>query len=151
MKYGKTFFGYKNHVSVDVKYKLIRGYAVTDAAVHDSNVFEELLTDNTSRNIWADSAYRSEKRLARLHEDGFREHIQRKGSRHHKLTEGEQQGNKTRSRIRSRIEHVFGVQAQKAGNLILRTIGIARARAKIGLRNLAYNMDRAGMLLASTG
>ena len=147
-KNGKTFFGYKNHVSVDVKYKLIRNYAVTNAALHDSNVFETLLSDNTSKDIWADSAYRSEERLERLQEEDFREHIQRKGCRQRKLTESEQRGNRTRSRIRSRVEHVFGVQAQKAGNLILRTIGIVRARAKIGLRNLAYNMDRVGMLLA---
>jgi IS5 family transposase len=150
-KNGKTFFGYKNHVSVDVKYKLIRNYEVTDAAQHDSNVFETILSENTSKDIWADSAYRSEERLNRLKEDGFREHIQRKGCRHRKLTEIEQRGNRTRARIRSRIEHIFGVQAQKAGNLILRTIGMVRARAKIGLRNLAYNMDRMGMLLASSG
>ena len=150
-KNGKTFFGYKNHVSVDVKYKLIRNYEVTDSAQHDSNVFETILSENTSKDIWADSAYRSEERLNRLKEDGFREHIQRKGCRHRKLTESEQRGNRTRARIRSRIEHIFGVQAQKAGNLILRTIGIVRARAKIGLRNLAYNMDRMGMLLASSG
>jgi IS5 family transposase len=150
-KNGKTFFGYKNHVSVDVKYKLIRNYAVTDASLHDSNVFEEILSDNTSKDIWADSAYRSKERLKGLKGDGFREHIQRKGCRQRKLTESEQRVNRTRSRVRSRVEHVFGVQAQKAGNLILRTIGIARARAKIGLRNLAYNMDRVGMLLASSG
>ena len=150
-KNGKTFFGYKNHVSVDVKYKLIRNYEVTDSAQHDSNVFETILSENTSKDIWADSAYRSEERLDRLKEDGFREHIQRKGCRHRKLTESEQRGNRTRARIRSRIEHVFGVQAQKAGNLILRTIGIVRARAQIGLRNLAYNMDRMGMLLVSSG
>jgi IS5 family transposase len=150
-KNGKTFFGYKNHVSVDVKYKLIRNYEVTDAAQHDSNVFETILSENTSKDIWADSAYRSEERLNRLQEDGFREHIQRKGCRHRKLTESEQRGNRTRARIRSRIEHVFGVQTQKAGNLILRTMGVVRARAKIGLRNLAYNMDRMGMLLASSG
>ena len=150
-KNGKTFFGYKNHVSIDVKYKLIRNYEVTDAAQHDSNVFETILSDNTSKDIWADSAYRSEERLNRLKEDGFREHIQRKGCRHRKLTESEQRGNRTRARVRSRIEHIFGVQAQKAGNLILRTIGSVRARAKIGLRNLAYNMDRMGMLLTSSG
>ena len=148
-KNGKTFYGYKNHLSVDVKHKLIRSYSVTDAALHDSQVFEQLLTDNTSKDIWADSAYRSEKRLENLAEQGFREHVQRKSSRHRKLTSTELEGNRTRSRVRSRVEHVFGVQAQKAGNLILRTIGIARAKAKIGLRNLAYNIDRAGLLLTA--
>ena len=150
-KNGKSFYGYKNHVSVDVKHKLIRSYAVTDAALHDSNVFEQLLVDNTSKDVWADSAYRSADRLKRLSQDGFREHIQRKGSRNRPLTPREQEGNRTRSRIRSRIEHIFGVQAQRAGNLLLRTIGITRARAKIGLRNLAYNIDRMGMLLAAKG
>jgi IS5 family transposase len=148
-KNGKAFYGYKNHISVDVKHKLIRSYAVTNAAQNDSQVFEQILSDNTSKSIWADSAYRSTDRLERLAKDGFREHIQRKGSRHRKLTPREQEGNRTRSSIRSRIEHVFGVQAQKAGDLLLRTIGIARARAKIGLRNLAYNIDRMGMLLAA--
>ena len=75
-KNGKTFFGYKNHIAVDVKHKLIRGYTVTDAADHDSNVFEELLDGkNTSRDVWADSAYRSKEKLEHLQEEGYREHI----------------------------------------------------------------------------
>lgn len=36
------------------------------------------------------------------------------------------------------------MQAQRAGDLLLRTVGVIRARAKIGLRNLAYNLDRMG-------
>jgi len=149
-KNGKTFFGYKNHISVDVKHKLIRGYEVTDASVHDSNVFEELLDpNNSSRDVWADSAYRSEDKLQKLETSGFREHLQRKGCRGKKLTEREKCGNHTRSKIRSRVEHIFGVQTQRAKSLILRTIGLVRARAKIGLRNLAYNIDRyAGLTTA---
>lgn len=149
-KNGKTYYGYKNHISVDVKHKLIRSYAVTDAAQHDSKVFDEILAENTSMDVWADSAYRSAERVMELSANNYREHIQRKGSRHRKLTEREQDGNRSRAKIRCRIEHVFGVQAQKAGNLLLRTIGIVRARAKIGLRNLAYNIDRMGMLLATS-
>lgn len=146
-KNGKNFFGYKNHISVDVKYKLIRRYHVTSANVHDSNIFDELLDPgNTSRDVWADSAYRSEDAIGRLKENGYREHLQRKGSRNHKLTKLEQRGNRTRSKIRSRVEHIFGIQAQRAGNVILRGIGIIRASTKIGLRNLAYNLDRYGTL-----
>ena len=143
-KNGKSLYGYRNHISVDVKHKMIRGYTVTNAAVHDSKVFDQLLSTNTSKDVWAD-------RLERLTKDGFREHIQRKGSRCHPLTPREQEGNRTRSGIRSRIEHIFDVQAQRAGNLLLRTIGIGRAWAKIGLRNLAYNIDRIGMLPATRG
>jgi IS5 family transposase len=148
-KNGKNSFGYKNHVAVDVKHKLIRGYEVTPAAVHDSNVFEDLLdAANTSRDVWADAAYRSEERVRQLRKTGYREHLQRKGCRHRKLTAWEQQGNRTRAKVRARVEHIFGIQAQRAGNLVVRTIGIIRARAKIGLRNLAYNLDRYGTLVA---
>lgn len=142
-KNGQNYYGYKNHINVDVKHKLIRDYEVTPASVHDSQVFEELLDkDNSSRDVWADSAYRSEEKLQELKRRKYREHLQRKGCKHKKLTGRETQGNRTRSRIRSRVEHVFGVQAMRAGNLILRAIGLIRAKAKIGLRNLAYNLDR---------
>ena len=77
-KNGKTFYGYKNHVQVDVKEKFIRDYDVTNASVHDSNVFEKLLDEtNSSRAVWADSAYRSAQKLANLKAAHFREHIQR--------------------------------------------------------------------------
>lgn len=145
-KNSKSYFGYKNHIGVDVKHKLIRKYQVTSAEVHDSQVFEELLSPNTSRDLWADSAYRSADRLEWLGKNEYREHVQRKGTRNHPLSSWEQQGNRTRSRIRSRVEHIFGIQAQRAGNLILRGVGIVRAKAKIGLRNLAYNLDRYGTL-----
>ncbi|MCK5681982.1 IS5 family transposase [bacterium] len=149
-KNNKTFFGYKNHVNVDVKNKFIRDYEVTSASVHDSNVFESILDErNTSKDVWADSAYRSKDKLDFLKEQSYRGHLQRKGCRNKKLTEWEKQGNHTRSKIRSRVEHIFGAQTQKAGNLILRSIGSARASVKIGLRNLAYNMDRYRILATS--
>jgi IS5 family transposase len=148
----KHAYGYKNHISIDADNKFIRDYVVTDAAVHDSQVFVELLDEsNTSRDVWADSAYRSKDNLTDLEARGYREHIQRKGCKHRKLTNWEKQGNRTRSRTRCRIEHVFGIQVQIAGDLILRTIGKARAEVKIGLRNLAYNMHRLGKCMTATG
>jgi len=132
-----------------VKNKLIRSYGVTDASVHDSQVFGDLLDEgNRSKDVYTDSAYRSEETLEMLRKEGYREHLQRKGCRNRKLTRWEKQGNHTRSKIRSRVEHVFGVQAMMAGDLLLRTIGLARAWVKIGLRNLAYNMFRYQTLLA---
>ncbi len=146
-KNGKTYYGYKNHVEIDVEHKLIREFEVTPAATHDSQIFEKPLDEtNTSRDVWADSAYRSQEKLDALAQMGFREHLQRKGCRHKKLTECEKCGNHTRSKIRSRVEHVFGVQTQRAGRLIVRAIGLIRATTKIGLRNLAYNIDRFRLL-----
>ena len=52
----------------------------------------------------------------------------------------------TAKRTRARVEHVFGAQQTSPGGRIIRTIGIARAKAKIGLQNLAYNIRRLVML-----
>lgn len=145
-------YGYKNHIEIDVKYKFIREYEVTDASVHDSNIFEELLDPtNTSADVYADSAYRSRKSLQLLREYNYREHLQRKGCRSHKLSDREKQGNNTRSRVRSRVEHIFGVMAQKTKRTVLRGIGYLRIKGKIGLRNLAFNIDRYGTLCPSHG
>jgi IS5 family transposase len=72
--------------------------------------------------------------------------IHRKGYRNRPLSKREQQGNKTLSKVRARIEHVFGVQTNDKGGTLVRAIGIARATARIGLKNLAYNMRRAVQL-----
>lgn len=151
-KNGVNHYGYKNHVCVDAKHKLIRHWGVTDAAVHDSRIFEELLDeDNTCRAVWTDSAYRTPDNLETLEDWGLREHVQRKGVRGRPLSAREKRGNRTRSKVRSRVEHVFGVQAMRAKVLVVRTIGIVRARCKIGLRNLAYNLDRYGTLRTAEG
>ena len=50
-------------------------------------------------------------------------------------------GNNAKSKIRSRVEHVFAEQKDRMG-LFIGTIGIARATAKIGMANLVYNIKR---------
>jgi len=142
-KHGRSFFGYKNHVNADAKHKLIRHYAVTDAAVHDSQELEGLLdTGNTCNDVFADSAYRSAEIEARLRASGYNSRIHRRGRRNHPLSLAQVRVNHAKSRIRARIEHVFGAQQNAPGGRIVRTIGIVRARAKIGLQNLAYNIRR---------
>ena len=142
-KHGRSFFGYKNHVNADAKHKLIRHYAVTDAAVHDSQELDGLLdTGNTCNDVFADSAYRSTKIEGRLRASGFKSRIHRRATRNHPLSNAQLKANRNRSKIRARIEHVFGAQESSPGGRIVRTIGIVRARAKIGLQNLAYNIRR---------
>ena len=146
-KHGKSHYGYKNHVNVDRRHKLIRRYKVTDASVHDSQALDDVLDDdNTASDVWADSAYRSAEIEAKLGERGLKSRIHRKAHRNHPLTRREQQGNRTRSQVRARVEHVFGAQTNDMGGTLVRSIGIARAKARIGLKNLAYNMRRAVQL-----
>src|SRR5674476_332045 len=142
-KHGKSFYGYKNHVNADAKHKLIRQYDVTDASVHDSQKFDGLLNKtNTSADVYADSAYRSAETEAKLKVRGLRSQIQQRASRNHPLSKAQENANRKKSKIRARVEHVFGAQQTSPGGRIIRTIGIARAKAKIGLQNLAYNIRR---------
>ena len=81
-------------------------------------------------------------RRAQLADRGLKSRIHRKAPRVRPLTEREKRSNKTRSRVRSRVEHIFGDQQNGMGGTVVRTIGLARAKTKIGLKNLAYNMRR---------
>lgn len=148
-KNGKNFFGYKNHADADVKHKLIRAYDVTPASVHDSNIFESLLTENSDPSVYADSAYMLEERIARLTapDSPWLPCIHEKGHAKHALSESQRMANRERSRHRVRVEHIFGAQWQMSGKQLLRGIGIARAKVKIGLRNLAYNLARYASLV----
>ena len=138
-KHGKSFFGYKNHVNVDRRHKLIRRYAVTDAAEHDSRQLDGLLRQgNTSRDVFGDSAYRSAATEARLKAQGFRSRIHVRATRGHPLSKAKAAANRAKSRIRARIEHVFGAQETAPGGRLVRTIGIVRARLKIGTQNFVY-------------
>jgi transposase, IS5 family len=142
-RHGRSFFGYKNHVNADAKHKLIRRYEVTDAAVHDSQKLDELLTKgNTSADVFGDSAYRSREVEERLRAGGFKSRIHVRATRKRSLSEAQANANRNRSKIRARVEHVFAAQQTALGGRIVRTIGIVRARAKIGLQNLAYNIRR---------
>ena len=99
----------------------------------------------------ADSAYRSAETEARLAEHGLRSRIHRKARRNRPLSQREQQGNKSRSKIRARVEHVFGALTNDMGGTLVRSIGIARAKTRIGLKNMAYNMRRMVYLAGVTG
>jgi len=142
-KHGKSHYGYKNHINVDAEHKLMRDYAVTPANVHDSRVFDALLDpDNADPEVWADSAYRSEETEAALAQAGYVSHIQEKGQAGTPLSDEQHRHNRQRSRIRARVEPVFGFQENSLGGKRVRTLGLARARMKIGLMNLAYNLCR---------
>jgi len=142
-KHGKSFFGYKNHVNADARHKLIRQYEVTDASVHDSQQFDGLVNQsNTSRDVYADSAYRSAETERKLRARGLRSRIHQRASRGHALSKAQENTNRQRSKVRVRVEHVFGAQQNSLDGRIVRTIGIVRAKAKIGLQNLVYNIRR---------
>jgi hypothetical protein len=67
--------------------------------------------------------------------------VHEKGARGRPLDEKQKEMNKARSEVRARVEHIFGDQTTAMGAKVVRTIGLARARFKIGMMNLGYNMQ----------
>jgi transposase, IS5 family len=135
-------FGYKNHVSIDRAFGLIRNWTATHAAAHDGARLEAVLDrSNTASDVWADTAYRSAKNEEMLARRGLVSRIHRKKPKGKPMPERTRIANAQKSKVRSTVEHVFAHQKGLMG-LFVRTIGITRAQVKIGLANLAYNMRR---------
>lgn len=142
-KNNENFYGYKNHIKVDGQSKLIDDYCVTTASVHDSIGGVDLLDKkDKGQRLHADSAYTGEafdkavsktKMINKIHEKGYRNKV---------LTKRQIKSNHQKSKIRVRVEHVFGFLHQSTGGIFIRTVGKARAAIKIGLMNLGYNLFR---------
>ena len=142
-KNGEKHFGYKDHVKVDSDSKMIVDFSVTDAAVHDSQAIVDLI-DDKDNVLNADSAYTGKE----LH-DKIREknpdiilNIHEKGYRNKPLSEEQKASNKEKSKVRARVEHVFGHMTNSMGGMTTRVIGIDRTTCVITLKNLAYNLSR---------
>lgn len=146
-KNNQSYYGYKNHAKVDLRSKLILKSKTTSAEVHDSQVFEELL-DERDRAVLADSAYHSDEREKHVLEKiGADEYLMRKACRGRPLSEQEKMTNHVISRMRVRVEHVFGRMAQMGADYC-RSIGLRRATSHNHLANLIYNLDRYRVLMS---
>jgi len=142
-KNNANFYGYKNHIKSDAKTKLIEEFEVTNASVHDSQVIEKLLTEkDEGQELYADSAYRSDDQDKVYKKKRVISKVHEKGYRNKPLTEEQKVKNKERSKTRARVEHVFGFVENSMHGSFIRTIGIVRAKAKIGMMNLTYNICR---------
>ena len=126
-KGNETHYGYKDHVKVDAESKLILDYAVTPANVHDSNEFEMFFNEKDKVG-YADSAYAGKKLPEHV-----RNEICEKGYRNTLLTKEQKEDNRRKSKIRCRIEHVFGLMTTSMNGLTVRSIGLRRATFNIGL------------------
>lgn len=139
----QNYYGYKNHVGVDVKHKIIRNYIITPANTADINCLNGLLdTNNSDKKVWADSAYFSAEIEQQLQENGYESRIISRNKKHLGQYSERARENTRRSKIRVRVEHVFGFISNTIGAKIVRGIGIVRMRAKLGLINLVYNIRR---------
>jgi len=124
-KGNQWFFGMKAHIGVDSKTKLIHSVAATAANVHDSVVIGDLLHGEETR-VWGDSAYAGKQDEIAEHAPNARDFTNKKGGRNRPLTEEERATNRTKSRVRAKVEHAFGVMKRQFGFTKVRYRGLAK-------------------------
>jgi IS5 family transposase len=139
----ENHYGYKDHAKIDNKSKLIDTYEVTSAEVHDSQPSEALIREeDNGQDFYADSAYTGDTIDTMLKSKGLTPKIIERAYRNKPLTDEQKANNKEKSKVRCRVEHVFGFVTQNMGDFCMRCIGFTRAKGIIGLTNLLYNMCR---------
>lgn len=142
----QTFYGYKNHVNVDLESKLVVRAEVTDASVHDSQALDAVTREGDGPT-WLDAGYTGPACADVLKRKKITGHVCEKGARNRPLTRKQKRANRTKSRKRSRVEHVFGFMTGSMHAMYKRYIGYARNRASIIFCNLVYNMARAEQIV----
>lgn len=138
-------YGYKGHVSTTKK-GLICKTKMTSADVHDSQVFESLLDEDTTK-AYADKAYPSKDRRQRLKDAGIKDGILYKKPKGKPLDPHLQHLNKIHSRIRSTIERTFAHLKDIFGLRTARYIGWDKNQVHLDLLPIAYNLKRSIRLI----
>jgi IS5 family transposase len=128
-KGNQWYFGMKAHIGVDSRTKLIHTVLASAANVHDSQALPYLL-HGKERRVWGDSAYRGQREVIRKRARHAQDFTQEKASAHHPLTDEQRARNRTKSKVRARVEHCFGV--------IKRVFGFNKVR----YRGLQKNLHR---------
>ena len=142
-KGGEKYFGYKNHAKVDKGSKFIKKGVTTDAAVHDSQPVKDLVDEkDRGQDLLADSAYigKGVKRVMRKFQ--MKDKVIKRNTRGKKISKWQETINKKNSKLRVRVEHVFGFCEQSLHGMFSRAIGFARNAAFNTFTNLVYNLNR---------
>ena len=124
------YFGMKAHIGVDSQTKLIHYIVATAANVADSTVLPDLLHGDETR-VWGDQAYRGQREVIREHAPKAKDFTNRRYRHCGVVDELEKARNRTNSKVRAKVEHVFGV--------IKRVFGFAKVRYR-GLEKNAHRL-----------
>jgi transposase, IS5 family len=124
-KGNQWYFGMKAHVGVDSKTKIIHTAVATAANVADSTVLPDLLHGEETR-VWGDQAYKGQTQVIKECAPQAQDHTHRRYRYKNGIDEEERAKNRTKSSVRSKVEHVFQVMKLKFGFVKLRYRGLKK-------------------------
>jgi len=144
---GKRFFGYKAHLAMDRGSQLIRQVRLTPASVNDTNAADELMLGDEAE-VWADKAYDSHARRARLKAAKVKNRIMRRGNKHHPESSWSKLRNELIGKVRGRVETAFAILKRHYSMARARYRTLARNQSDLLLACIAINLRRAWVLTA---
>lgn len=135
-------FGYKAHMGVDAGSGLIRSVATTPANVNDTTPADGLIRGD-ERAVWADAAYDTHARRARLKAAGIKPRIARRPNKHHpELPPRLKRFNRLVASRRAAVETTFATLKNRMRLTRIRYRGLAKASAQVTLAAIAFNLRR---------
>lgn len=138
---GSTF-GYKMHVGVDEGSGLIRAVITTPANVNDTVPADRLIRGD-ERVVWADAAYDTHARRARLKAEGKKPRIARRPNKHHpQLPPRLKRYNRLIARRRAAVETTFATLKRRMRLTVIRYVGLAKAHGQVLMAAIAFNLRR---------
>jgi IS5 family transposase len=139
---GGSTFGYKAHMGVDEGSGLIRAVLTTPANVNDTTPADDLIRGDEAV-VWADAAYDTHARRARLKAEGKKPRIARRPNRHHpELPARLKRYNRLIARRRAKVETTFATLKCRMRLTCIRYVGLIKASGQILLASIAFNMRR---------
>jgi transposase, IS5 family len=124
-KGNQWYFGMKAHFGVDSRTKLIHVVVATPANVADSAVLPNLLHGKETR-VWGDQAYRGQRAVIRRHAPKAKDFINRRYRHCGVVDESERAKNRTKSKVRAKVEHPIGVIKRVFGFVKVRYRGLKK-------------------------
>ncbi len=144
----KPVHGYKAHVATDQDAVLIRGVEVTTANVHDAAELDAILPDAPG-DTYGNSAFAGSRPEAAIRARGGTPRVVHTGTWGGAEALARLQAHNAEvSRVRARIEKVFGTAKRCYGLRRMRWLGLAKASLQVRLTAMAYNLRRSWRLLA---
>lgn len=142
LKRGRAYYGYKNSIVGGNGDGFIHGYLVAPANAHDSKIVPDCYFEAAEGGTaaYGDSAYCQQRIAERLARAGIESRIHEQKLAGQELSEGQKESNRVKSKVRARIEHRFGRMRMCLKGLAIRSIGLERCRATIGMLNLVHNL-----------
>jgi IS5 family transposase len=141
-KKGKQwYFGMKAHVGVDSKTKLIHSVVATPANVADATVLPALLHGQETR-VWGDQAYRGQTAVIHACAPNAKDFTNQRYRYQDQVDEVARRKNRVKSKVRSKVEHVFGVMKLKFGFVKVRYRGLAKNAHRLFVASALVNLFR---------